>query len=109
MQSRPEFKGVESARSPETIVFGTLVDVDDQVHHTPKNDPPKPSAETETRRNIGSTVFGMAHEVGYARVSKREQNPDAQEAELRAADGQLRADRMAGGGTADIPVALERA
>ncbi|MCB8043715.1 recombinase family protein [Microbacterium oxydans] len=27
----------------------------------------------------------MAHEVGYARVSKREQNPDAQEAELRAA------------------------
>ncbi|WP_242089210.1 hypothetical protein [Microbacterium lacticum] len=51
----------------------------------------------------------MAHEVGYARVSKREQNPDAQEAELRAADGQLRADRMAGGGTADIPVALERA
>mgnify|MGYP001556150570 CR=1 FL=1 len=31
------------------------------------------------------TVFGMAHEVGYARVSKREQNPDAQAAELRAA------------------------
>ena len=27
----------------------------------------------------------MAHEVGYARVSKRDQNPDAQEAELRAA------------------------
>lgn len=27
----------------------------------------------------------MAHVVGYARVSKREQNPDAQEAELRAA------------------------
>ncbi|WP_256728634.1 recombinase family protein [Microbacterium oleivorans] len=27
----------------------------------------------------------MAHEVGYARVSKREQNPDAQAAELRAA------------------------
>ena len=27
----------------------------------------------------------MAHEVGYARVSKREQNPEAQEAELRAA------------------------
>ena len=27
----------------------------------------------------------MAHEIGYARVSKREQNPDAQEAELRAA------------------------
>jgi hypothetical protein len=35
--------------------------------------------------NFGSTVFGMAHEVGYARVSKREQNPMAQEAELRAA------------------------
>ncbi|WP_223627277.1 recombinase family protein [Microbacterium sp. EST19A] len=27
----------------------------------------------------------MAHEVGYARVSKRDQNPEAQEAELRAA------------------------
>lgn len=27
----------------------------------------------------------MAHQVGYARVSKREQNPEAQEAELRAA------------------------
>ncbi|MDQ0728779.1 recombinase family protein [Microbacterium sp. W4I20] len=27
----------------------------------------------------------MAHEVGYARVSKREQNPEAQEAELHAA------------------------
>ncbi|WP_243694884.1 recombinase family protein [Labedella populi] len=27
----------------------------------------------------------MADEVGYARVSKRQQNPDAQEAELRAA------------------------
>jgi DNA invertase Pin-like site-specific DNA recombinase len=27
----------------------------------------------------------MAHEVGYARVSKREQNPKSQEAELRAA------------------------
>lgn len=27
----------------------------------------------------------MAHEVGYARVSRREQNPEAQEAELRAA------------------------
>ena len=27
----------------------------------------------------------MAHEVGYARVSKREQNPEAQAAELRAA------------------------
>ncbi|HCS60869.1 MAG TPA: DNA invertase [Microbacterium sp.] len=27
----------------------------------------------------------MAHEIGYARVSKREQNPEAQEAELRAA------------------------
>nr|WP_258184384.1 recombinase family protein [Microbacterium foliorum] len=27
----------------------------------------------------------MAHEVGYARVSRREQNPQAQEAELRAA------------------------
>ncbi|MEJ5947032.1 recombinase family protein, partial [Pseudokineococcus basanitobsidens] len=27
----------------------------------------------------------MAHEVGYARVSRREQNPDAQAAELRAA------------------------
>ena len=79
------------------------------MRDTPRIDPPKPPAETESRRNIGSTVFGMAHEVGYARVSKREQNPDAQEAELRAADGQLRADRMAGGGTADIPVALERA
>lgn len=48
-------------------------------------DLPKPPAETESRRNLGSTVFGMAHEVGYARVSKREQNPDAQAAELRAA------------------------
>ena len=56
-----------------------------QVRDTPRIDPPKPPAETESRRNIGSTVFGMAHEVGYARVSKREQNPDAQEAELRAA------------------------
>ncbi|MGK3952265.1 recombinase family protein [Microbacterium sp. I2] len=27
----------------------------------------------------------MAHEVGYTRVSKREQNPDAKEAELRTA------------------------
>ena len=27
----------------------------------------------------------MTHEVGYARVSKREQNPDAQAAGLRAA------------------------
>lgn len=70
---------------PETIVFGSRGDVDDHAHDTPKNDPPKPPAETESRRNFGCTVFGMAHEVGYARVSKREQNPDAQEAELRAA------------------------
>ena len=70
---------------PKPIVFGSLGDVDDQVHDTPRNDPPKPPAETESRRNVGSTVFGMAHEVGYARVSKREQNPDAQAAELRAA------------------------
>lgn len=34
---------------------------------------------------MGATVFGMAHVVGYARVSKRDQNPEAQEAELRAA------------------------
>jgi hypothetical protein len=25
---------------PETIVFGGLADVDDQVHDTPRNDPP---------------------------------------------------------------------
>lgn len=55
------------------------------MQDTPRNDPPKPSVETETRRNQGSSVFGMTHEVGYARVSKREQNPEAQEAELRAA------------------------
>lgn len=47
--------------------------------------PPKPPAETDSHRNLGTSVFGMTHEVGYARVSKREQNPDAQEAELRAA------------------------
>ncbi|MGA5644208.1 MULTISPECIES: hypothetical protein [Microbacterium] len=57
----------------------------DQVHDTPRTDPPKPPAETNPRRNGRGTVFGMAHEVGYARVSKREQNPDAQAAELRAA------------------------
>jgi hypothetical protein len=28
--------------------------------------------------------------IGYVRVSRREQNPDAQEAELRAAGGSLR-------------------
>ena len=55
------------------------------MRDTPTIDLPKPPAETESRRNLGSTVFGMAHEVGYARVSKREQNPDAQAAELRAA------------------------
>ena len=70
---------------PKTIVFGKNLHVDDQVRDTPTIDPPKPPAETESRRNPGSTVFGMAHEVGYARVSKREQNPDAQAAELRAA------------------------
>lgn len=76
---------MRTAPAPETIVFGGRGDVDDQVRDTPLNDPPKPPAETESHRNFGSTVFGMAHEVGYARVSKREQNPDAQEAELRAA------------------------
>ncbi len=55
------------------------------MHDMPRIDPPKPPAETESRRNVGGTVFGMAHEVGYARVSTREQNPDAQAAELRAA------------------------
>ncbi|MBP2420742.1 recombinase family protein [Microbacterium imperiale] len=70
---------------PKLIVSGGLVDVDEQARDTPRIDPPKPPAETESRRNLGSTVFGMAHEVGYARVSKREQNPDAQAAELRAA------------------------
>lgn len=54
------------------------------MHDTPRIDPPKPPAETQTHRNIDGTVFGMAHEVGYARVSKREQNPEAQETELRA-------------------------
>ncbi len=54
------------------------------MRDTPVIDLPKPPAETKTRRNLGSTVFGMAHEVGYARDSKREQNPDAQAAELRA-------------------------
>ncbi|MFB9658102.1 recombinase family protein [Microbacterium imperiale] len=82
-------KGVRRCRAvmclPETIVFGRHVDVDEQLRDTPRIDPPKPPAETESRRNLGSTVFGMAHEVGYARVSKREQNPDAQAAELRAA------------------------
>lgn len=63
----------------------TTSETDNQVHDTPRNHPPKPPAETESRRNFGSTVFGMAHEVGYARVSKREQNPEAQAAELRAA------------------------
>jgi len=29
-------------------------------------DPPEPPTETESRRNPGSTVFGMALEVGYA-------------------------------------------
>lgn len=55
------------------------------MRDTPGTAPPKPPAETDSRRNVGSTVSGMAHEVGYARVSKRDQNPDAQEAELRAA------------------------
>ena len=32
-------------RLPETIVFDSLVDVDDQVHDTPRNDPRKPPAE----------------------------------------------------------------
>lgn len=57
------------------------------MHDTPRNDPQKLPAdtETETSRNFGGTVFGMEHEVGYARVSKREQNPDAHAAELHAA------------------------
>ena len=55
------------------------------LHDTPRLSPPQPPAETESVRNPDGTVFGMAHEIGYARVSKREQNPDAQEAELRAA------------------------
>lgn len=60
---------------PLTIVSGGLVDLDDQVHDTPRNEPPKLPTETESRRNIGCTVFGETHEVGYARVSKREQTP----------------------------------
>ncbi len=59
--------------------------INSTLHDTPRLSPPKPPAETESVRNPDGTVFGMAHEIGYARVSKREQNPDAQEAELRAA------------------------
>lgn len=72
-------------RLPKTIVFGSAVDGAAEGSDTPRRDLPKPPTEIESRRNIGGTVFDMAHEVGYARVSKREQNPDAQEAELRAA------------------------
>jgi len=50
---------------PKTIVFGKNVDVDDQVRDTPMIDPPKPPAETESRRNPRSTVFGMAHKVSW--------------------------------------------
>jgi hypothetical protein len=71
--------------TPKSIVYGGLVVDVEEVRDTLTIDRPKPPAETETRRNLGSTVFGMAHEVGYARVSKREQNPEAQVVELRAA------------------------
>lgn len=37
------------------------------------------------RRNRGRNVIGMVEVIGYARVSTREQDPGAQEAELRAA------------------------
>lgn len=50
--------GVGSACSPsppETIVFGRLVDVDDQAHDTPTMDPPKPPAGTDLGRNLGAT------------------------------------------------------
>jgi len=33
-------------RSPKTIVYGAVADVDDEVHDTPTSDPPKPPAET---------------------------------------------------------------
>ncbi|MCM3781282.1 hypothetical protein [Microbacterium hydrocarbonoxydans] len=38
---------------PKTIVPGGLADVDDRVHNTPRNDPPKPLAETGSGRNTG--------------------------------------------------------
>lgn len=84
--------------SPETIVFGVLgYEVPDDPD-TPRIDQPKTPTETETHQNLCATVFGELVDerrpipgewrmsiVGYARVSTRDQNPAAQEAELRAA------------------------
>lgn len=56
------------------------------MRDTPTVNQPETPAETYSRRNAGSSVFGVTHQVGYARVSKRDQNPEAQEAELRAAE-----------------------
>lgn len=40
---------------PKSIVCGDRLDVDDQVHDTPKHAPPKPPAETGSRRNVCGT------------------------------------------------------
>lgn len=70
---------------PETIVFGALQEFVDELCDTPRSGAPKPTAETEVRRNLAGSVFGMAQILGYARDSTREQMIDAQVAELRAA------------------------
>ncbi|KDA07214.1 hypothetical protein DC31_01030 [Microbacterium sp. CH12i] len=48
---------------PKTIVSGDLVDGEGKVRDTPKNDPPKPPAETNSRRNACGT-YSADHESG---------------------------------------------
>src|SRR5690606_10224816 len=52
---------------------------------TPTTRAPKPPPEPRVTGSPAATVSGMGHVIGYARVSTREQDPQAQEAELRAA------------------------
>jgi DNA invertase Pin-like site-specific DNA recombinase len=70
---------------PKTIVSGTLVDGGRGSRDTPGSRVPKLCAECDSCRNARANVFGMSAIVGYARVSTKEQSPDAQTAELRAA------------------------